>query len=410
MNNYQETLAYLFSQLPMYQREGKAAYKADLNNTWKLMDILEHPYKSFKSIHVAGTNGKGSTSHMLASIFQEAGYKVGLYTSPHLVDFRERVKINGEVISENYVVDFVSQHKTTFETINLSFFEWTVGLAFDYFANQKVDIAIVEVGMGGRLDSTNVITPELSIITNIGLDHTQFLGDTREKIAKEKGGIIKPNIPAVIGQKDKETEGVFRYLANQKSAPITFAEDLNIMPNFESDLLGHYQLTNQRTVLAALSLISKHSFTINKKAVENGLKNVIVNTGLKGRWQIISQSPLTLCDTAHNEDGISAVLNQLKDLKAKRIHFVIGMVNDKSIEKVLNLFPKSELFYFCKAQIPRALDDNELSDRANAFGLTGKPYGTVINAYQTALNEAKEGEIIYIGGSTFVVGDFLAHH
>lgn len=410
MNNYLETLAYLFSQLPMYQREGKAAYKADLNNTWKLMDILEHPYKSFKSIHVAGTNGKGSTSHMLASIFQEAGYKVGLYTSPHLVDFRERIRINGEVISENYVVDFVSQHKTTFETRNLSFFEWTVGLAFDYFANQKVDIAIVEVGMGGRLDSTNVITPELSIITNIGLDHTQFLGDTREKIAKEKGGIIKPNIPAVIGQKDEETEGVFRYLANQKSAPITFAEDLNIMPNFESDLLGHYQLTNQRTVLAALSLISKHSFSINKKAVENGLKNVIVNTGLKGRWQIISHSPLTLCDTAHNEDGISSVLNQLKDLKAKRIHFVIGMVNDKSIEKVLNLFPKSELFYFCKAQIPRALDDNELSDRANAFGLTGKPYGTVINAYQTALNEAKEGEIIYIGGSTFVVGDFLAHH
>lgn len=392
----------------MYQREGKAAYKADLNNTWKLMDILEHPYKSFRSIHVAGTNGKGSTSHMLASVFQEAGYKVGLYTSPHLVDFRERVRINGEVISESYVVDFVTKNKLTFESINLSFFEWTVGLAFDYFANQKVDIAIVEVGMGGRLDSTNVLTPELSVITNIGLDHTQFLGDSREKIAGEKGGIIKPNIPVVIGQKDKETEMVFRNIADQKSAPITFAEDLNNLPNYESDLLGNYQRINQRTVLAAISILSSNGYSIDSEYISNGLKNVIKNTGLKGRWQVISESPLTICDTAHNEDGLSFVMNQLTSLEAKKIHFVIGMVNDKSIENALNLFPKTGKFYFCQAQIPRALNDQELYEKGNSIGLTGKPYGTVKNAYQAALKKADKTDVIYIGGSTFVVADFLA--
>ncbi|MGB0404348.1 MAG: bifunctional folylpolyglutamate synthase/dihydrofolate synthase [Salibacteraceae bacterium] len=408
MNNYKQTLDYLFSQLPMYQREGKAAYKADLNNTWKLMDILEHPYKSFRSIHVAGTNGKGSTSHMLASVFQEAGYKVGLYTSPHLVDFRERVRINGEVISESYVVDFVTKNKLTFESINLSFFEWTVGLAFDYFANQKVDIAIVEVGMGGRLDSTNVLTPELSVITNIGLDHTQFLGDSREKIAGEKGGIIKPNIPVVIGQKDKETEMVFRNIADQKSAPITFAEDLNNLPNYESDLLGNYQRINQRTVLAAISILSSNGYSIDSEYISNGLKNVIKNTGLKGRWQVISESPLTICDTAHNEDGLSFVMNQLTSLEAKKIHFVIGMVNDKSIENALNLFPKTGKFYFCQAQIPRALNDQELYEKGNSIRLTGKPYGTVKNAYQAALKKADKTDVIYIGGSTFVVADFLA--
>ncbi|MBX2960280.1 MAG: bifunctional folylpolyglutamate synthase/dihydrofolate synthase [Flavobacteriales bacterium] len=404
--NYQQTLDYLFSQLPMFQRVGASAYKADLNNTIELCKLLHHPEKNFKSIHIAGTNGKGSTSHMLASILQEAGYKVGLYTSPHLKDFRERIKINGEMISEQEVVDFVIKHQSEFEQINLSFFEWTVGLAFDYFSKKQVDIAVIETGLGGRLDSTNVITPLVSVITNIGKDHTQFLGETLAKIASEKAGIIKENIPIIIGETQQETQQVFIDKALEKSAKIFFADKI-ITTNYESDLKGIYQEKNKKTVLAAIQQLMINGFSIAEENIKNGLLNVVKNTGLLGRWQILSENPLTICDTGHNEAGIKEVLKQISLTKHNHLHFVFGAVNDKEIDSILSMLPKNATYYFCQAKIPRALDVNVLYTKAKEFELKGNPYDSVENAIKQAKANASANDFVFVGGSTFVVAEAI---
>lgn len=404
--NYQQTLDYLFSQLPMFQRVGASAYKADLNNTIELCKLLHHPEKNFKSIHIAGTNGKGSTSHMLASILQEAGYKVGLYTSPHLKDFRERIKINGEMISEQEVVDFVIKHQSEFEQINLSFFEWTVGLAFDYFSKKQVDIAVIETGLGGRLDSTNVITPLVSVITNIGKDHTQFLGETLAKIASEKAGIIKENIPIIIGETQQETQQVFIDKALEKSAKIFFADKI-ITTNYESDLKGIYQEKNKKTVLAAIQQLMINGFSIAEENIKNGLLNVVKNTGLLGRWQILSENPLTICDTGHNEAGINEVLKQISLTKHNHLHFVFGAVNDKEIDSILSMLPKNATYYFCQAKIPRALDVNVLYTKAKKIELKGNPYDSVENAIKQAKSNASVNDLVFVGGSTFVVAEAI---
>lgn len=404
--NYQQTLDYLFSQLPMFQRVGASAYKADLNNTIELCKLLHHPEKNFKSIHIAGTNGKGSTSHMLASILQEAGYKVGLYTSPHLKDFRERIKINGEMISEQEVVDFVIKHQSEFEQINLSFFEWTVGLAFDYFSKKQVDIAVIETGLGGRLDSTNVITPLVSVITNIGKDHTQFLGETLAKIASEKAGIIKENIPIIIGETQQETQQVFIDKALEKSAKIFFADKI-ITTNYESDLKGIYQEKNKKTVLAAIQQLMINGFSIAEENIKNGLLNVVKNTGLLGRWQILSENPLTICDTGHNEAGIKEVLKQISLTKHNHLHFVFGAVNDKEIDSIISMLPKNATYYFCQAKIPRALDVNNLYTKAKEFELKGNPYDSVENAIKQAKANASVNDLVFVGGSTFVVAEAI---
>jgi dihydrofolate synthase/folylpolyglutamate synthase len=404
---YQATLDYLFSQLPMYQRQGKAAYKANLDNTLALMAILKHPYKEFKSVHIGGTNGKGSTSHMLSSILQETGYKVGLYTSPHLLDFRERIKINGQEIPEEDVIEFVELFKKQFENLNLSFFEWTVGLAFSYFAKEKVDIAIIEVGMGGRLDSTNVINPVLSVITNISLDHTQFLGTTLSQIAQEKAGIIKSNTRIVIGESNVETKTVFQSKANELKAPILFSEDLHFETIYPCDLLGSYQVKNQKTVLSCIPTLQENHFIISQENIEFGFRNTSKNTGLLGRWQTLSTSPLTICDTAHNQSGLEDVLGQIKNLGFKKVHFILGMVNDKDVSEILQLFPKNEDYYFCKANIPRALDSKELKSIAEKAGIIGEDCGSVENAINSAKKRVKKEELLYIGGSTFVVADVL---
>ncbi|KAB2859841.1 MAG: bifunctional folylpolyglutamate synthase/dihydrofolate synthase [Flavobacteriales bacterium] len=404
--NYQQTLDYLFSQLPMFQRVGASAYKADLNNTIELCKLLHHPEKNFKSIHIAGTNGKGSTSHMLASILQEAGYKVGLYTSPHLKDFRERIKINGVMISEQEVVDFVIKHQSEFEQINLSFFEWTVGLAFDYFSKKQVDIAVIETGLGGRLDSTNVITPLVSVITNIGKDHTQFLGETLAKIASEKAGIIKENIPIIIGETQQETQQVFIDKALEKSAKIFFADKI-ITTNYESDLKGIYQEKNKKTVLAAIQQLMINGFSIAEENIKNGLLNVVKNTGLLGRWQILSENPLTICDTGHNEAGIKEVLKQISLTKHNHLHFVFGAVNDKEIDSIISMLPKNATYYFCQAKIPRALDVNNLYTKAKEFELKGNPYDSVENAIKQAKANASVNDLVFVGGSTFVVAEAI---
>jgi len=404
--NYQKTLAYLFAQLPMYQRVGKAAYKVDLTNTYDLCKLLNNPENKFKSVHVAGTNGKGSTSHMLASILQEAGYKVGLYTSPHLKDFRERVKINGEMITEKEVISFVEKYKSDFEKMNLSFFEWTVGLAFDYFANQKVDIAIIETGLGGRLDSTNVVTPEVSVITNIGIDHTQFLGDTLGKIAVEKAGIIKPNVPVVIGETQKETTAIFQNKAEQGKSPIQFADAL-IKNTLQTDLKGVYQQKNIKTCLAVSNCLIDKGWRISKNNIEIGLQNVVKNTGLLGRWQVLSENPLTICDTGHNEEGVKELVGQIKNTAYNKLHFIFGAVNDKSIEKVLELLPKAALYYFCAAKIPRAMPVKELMKVAKQKGLNGMAYDSVETALSAAKANALGNDLIFIGGSTFVVAEVV---
>ncbi len=403
---YQETLDYLFQQLPMYQRVGNAAYKTDLQNTIELCEILDNPQYKFKSVHIAGTNGKGSTSHMLASVLQEAGYKVGLYTSPHLKDFRERVKINGEMISEEGVIDFVNRFKTQFEQINLSFFEWAVGLAFDYFAKQKVDIAVVETGLGGRLDSTNIVTPDLSIITNIGLDHTQFLGDTLLKIATEKAGIIKTNVPVVIGETQGETQEVFIKAAKEQIAPIVFADQQNKQV-LECDLKGLYQQKNVQTAIIAINQLQNKGWAITDKNISIGMKNVVNNTGLMGRWQILQNHPTIICDTGHNEAGITYITQQLKQERYHKLHFVFGAVNDKSIFSILKLLPKDATYYFCEANIPRALNVNELYQQAVESGLKGNKFSSVNLALNTAKNQASNDDLIFIGGSTFVVAEVV---
>ena len=404
---YQETVEWMFRQLPMYQHQGASAYKKDLTNTILLADYLGNPELNLKCIHVAGTNGKGSTSHMLASILQEAGYKTGLYTSPHLKDFRERIKINGEEISQEFIVGFISEHKPFFEQNQLSFFEMTVGLAFDYFNKEKVDIAIIEVGMGGRLDSTNIIMPLLSVITNIGFDHTQFLGNTLRLIAAEKAGIIKQNIPVVIGEYISETQKVFQDKANSIDAPIYFASDL-ISENYESPLIGDYQIHNKKTVLQSIRVLQQQKeFVISEENIKAGFRKVIKNTGLHGRWQQLHQNPTVICDTAHNRHGLEIVLSQIQKQMFDRLHFVLGVVNDKDLGDILPLFPKDAVYYFCKPDIPRGLDAEVLQQEAAKFGLMGDRYNSVPEAYQTALQSALHTDFIYVGGSTFVVAEVV---
>lgn len=405
--NYKECLDWLFTQLPMYQRVGGQAYKADLSNTIQLMDILDHPEKKFKSVHVAGTNGKGSTSHMLAAIFQKAGYKTGLYTSPHLKDFRERIRINSEMIPEQDVIDFVQNHKQRFENIGLSFFEMTVGLAFEYFANQKVDIAIVEVGMGGRLDSTNVIIPELSVITNISLDHTQFLGNTIPAIAKEKGGIIKPNVPVVIGEHNEEYDSVFRDIAKTLGSEIHFAEDLIPIREIDDlDLKGIYQRKNVRTVLAAVEILEKKGYTLSEN-LSSALNTASKLTGLRGRWETLSANPKIICDTGHNEAGVKLIVEQLKNETFQNLHMVWGMVGDKDSSAVLELLPKNATYYWCKPEIPRGKEAQLLQQEGLSKGLNGDIYATVNEALQAAKKAASADDLIFVGGSTFVVADAL---
>lgn len=402
---YQDTVNWMFQQLPMYQNQGKSAYKANLDNTLQLAEYLKHPENKFKSIHVAGTNGKGSTSHMLASIFQEAGYKVGLYTSPHLKDFRERIKINGQEISKPFVINFIKKHQSFFKTHQLSFFEMTVGMAFDYFSKQKVDIAIIEVGLGGRLDSTNIIRPEVSVITNIGLDHTQFLGNDLKTIAFEKGGIIKPNVPVIIGETQAETQSVFETLALKNKAAIYFA-DQNITSISESDLKGNYQQKNIRTVLQTIKVIRK-SFSISDDVIKKGLLNVVKNTGLKGRWQILQQQPKIICDTAHNKEGLVYVMDQLKTEEFEHLHMVFGVVNDKNVNSILPLLPKNATYYFCKPNIPRGLDAEVLKTIFLENGFKGTSYNSVNEALKSAKLKASLQDLIYVGGSTFVVAEII---
>jgi dihydrofolate synthase/folylpolyglutamate synthase len=400
---YKETLDWMFAQLPMYQRDGKAAFKKDLTNTLAFSKILNFPESKFKSIHVAGTNGKGSTSHMLASILQEAGYKVGLYTSPHLKNFTERIRINGAEIPKRNVALFIKKHSTFLEQQKLSFFEMTVGLAFDYFASEKVDIAIVEVGLGGRLDSTNIITPELSVITNIGLDHTQFLGETLPEIAFEKAGIIKHKIPVIIGEEQVAVKPVFLRKAEAENATIYFA--LDTIKTFRTDLLGNYQQRNLKTAVAAIKLLN--GFQVSEQNIENGLLNVVKNTNLKGRWQVLQEHPKVICDTAHNKEGLEMVLEQLKKEAFKKLHIVLGFVSDKKLEDVLPLFPNNANYYFCKPDIPRGLSAAVLQEKAIEFDLIGKKYTTVKGALKSALLNANQQDIIYVGGSTFVVAEII---
>jgi dihydrofolate synthase/folylpolyglutamate synthase len=432
--NYRETLNYLFSQLPMYQRIGHAAYKADLNNTIEICRILGNPEKFLngRCVHIAGTNGKGSTSHFLASVLQSAGYKTGLYTSPHLKDFRERIKINGKMIPKKKVVAFVEKHKTAFEKIQPSFFEMTVGLAFDYFKNEKVDIAIIETGMGGRLDSTNVISPLLSVITNIGWDHEHFLGNTLPKIAAEKAGIIKPEIPVVIGETHKETANTFKTKAKSENAKIYFSDklfavnsprltgkrkqylevdiikgDTVFLKKVQSELTGVYQHKNLKTVTTSVKLLREHGFNISDKAFHKGLKSVVSQTGIMGRWQKLSSSPLAYCDTGHNIDGIKEVLAQIALTKHKKLHFVLGVVSDKKIEPVLNILPKDAIYYFCRPQIPRGLSELELMNKSISSGLKGHAFKSVKSAYRAALQQAKSKDLVFVGGSTFVVAEVV---
>lgn len=427
--NYNETLDWMFNKLPMYQRIGASAYKADLNTTIKILDYLNNPQDNFKSVHIAGTNGKGSVSHSLASVFQAAGYKTGLYTSPHLRDFRERIRINGEMISENDVVTFIEQHKHKLEELELSFFEMTVAMAFDYFCKEKVDIAIIEVGMGGRLDSTNLINPELSLVTNISLDHVKFLGDSEEKIAVEKAGIIKEQTPIVIGETQEKCKDVFISKANEKNSPIYFADQIfncqktdgidleyhsyNIYKNDELyindlkfPLLGNYQKKNLATIICALDIL-KNKFDISLNNICDGLLNVVKNTGLMGRWQVINRKPLAIADTGHNVAGINEVKRQLAETKFEKLHFVLSVVNDKDIEGILELLPKNAEYYYCKADIPRGLSADILAEKATNCGLNGKVYPSVKDAYASACANAKDNDLVFVGGSNFTVAEIV---
>jgi dihydrofolate synthase/folylpolyglutamate synthase len=404
---YQETVNWMFQQLPMYQNQGASAYKEDLTNTILLANHLQNPEINLKCIHVAGTNGKGSTSHMLASILQEAGYKVGLYTSPHLKDFRERIKINNIEISENFVCEFIAKNKSFFDKNDLSFFEMTVGLAFEYFKTEKTDIAIIEVGMGGRLDSTNIVTPLISVITNIGLDHVQFLGNTLGKIAFEKSGIIKGKVPVVIGEYIRETKTVFLQKAAELASEIYFASDL-IAETYPSTLLGDYQIQNKKTVLQTIKVLqNQNEFKISENNIKNGFLNVIKNTNLQGRWQQIHENPKVICDTAHNKEGLKIVLNQVEQEGYRDLHFVLGFVNDKDLNQILPLFPKNAKYYFCKPNIARGLNVEIVQQKAAEFALVGNSYMSISEAYQAALKKAGINDFIYIGGSTFVVAEIL---
>lgn len=427
--NYADTTNWMFNKFPMYQKIGAAAYKPDLGNIVELLDFLGDPQNNFKTIHVAGTNGKGTVSHTLASIFQECGYKTGLYTSPHLLDYRERIRINGQMIPEQNVIDFIDENKEKFEEMQLSFFEMATGMAFDYFAKEKVDIAIIEVGLGGRLDSTNVIKPELSVITNISLDHVAMLGNTLAEIAVEKAGIIKPNTPVVIGETQTETKDVFIRKAQECNAPIYFVDQLfdcdkihvesldyqkfDIWKNselyieaVEFPLLGYYQKKNLATVVCAIDIL-KDKFNIEQKDIINGLEFVVKNTNLMGRWQVLSRQPLVIADTGHNVGGIKEISIQLSDMTFRKLHFVLGCVNDKDINGILHLLPQYADYYFCKADIPRGLDANILASKAFAAGLHGNVYESVQQAYNSALNNAHFDDVVFIGGSNFTVAEVI---
>lgn len=413
--NYPETIQWLYNQLPMYHLQGALAYKEDLNNAVLLAEYLGHPEQKLKCIHVAGTNGKGSTSHLLASILKEAGLKVGLFTSPHLTDFRERIKIiSSETneqpwreISEEFVCDFVHQHRSFFEKQDMSFFEMTVGLGFDYFVKEKVDFAIIEVGMGGRLDASNIITPVVSVITNIGFDHTQFLGNTLTAIAIEKAGIIKPNIPVVIGEYIPETLTVFSTKAKNCGSKIYLASNL-ITSTYPCDLLGNYQVHNKKTAMQTIAVLNENNCTtISEEDIQKGMRSVVANTGLRGRWQKLNQAPKVIADTAHNKEGLSIVLKQIQQEQFDKLHIVLGMVNDKNLKEILPLFPKNAIYYFCKPNIPRGLDVVVLQGEAQLLGINGKIYSSVAIAYEFAMKNASITDFIYVGGSTFVVAEIL---
>lgn len=421
--NYQESIDYLFGQVPMFQRVGANAYKPGLDTSIALAAMYGNPQDSFKTIHVAGTNGKGSVSHTIAAILQESGYKVGLYTSPHLVDFRERIRVNGEMIPRENVVEFVEKYKSLTHDLHPSFFELTMMMAFDYFRNAKVDVAVIEVGLGGRLDSTNIITPELCVITNISFDHMQFLGDTLPKIASEKAGIMKHGIPVVIGEAEGDVRKVFEDKAAEVGAPIVFAQDepcvrtstrkedyieyyTTCYGKLESELVGECQKHNANTILKAVDLLSR-KFNIDNAAVGRAFRNVCSLTGLMGRWMKIGDNPRVVCDTGHNEGGIKYIVKQLKEEKYNVLRIVIGFVSDKDVSHIINLLPSNAKYYFTQAQIPRAMDSETLRDMAVAAGLKGEAFPTVEAAFNAAMSEAKADDMIYVGGSTFVVADFL---
>lgn len=425
--NYTETIEYLYNAAPLFQNIGGDAYKEGLSNTYALDNFFGQPHRSFKTIHVAGTNGKGSCSHTIASILQAAGYKVGLFTSPHLIDFRERIRVNGEMIPEDYVVEFVDSYRYFFEPLHPSFFELTTALAFKYFKEQSVDVAVIEVGLGGRLDCTNIISPELCVITNISFDHVMFLGDTLAKIAAEKAGIIKENTPVVIGESNDETLPVFRSKAESVNAPITFAEDCNEIINYSYNetgsilyntinygsivgvLTGLCQIKNTNTILHAISILKDKGFSISLENVKDGFANVCVSTGLMGRWQILANTPKTVCDTGHNKGGFEWIVQQLREEinKHETTRIVFGMVNDKDISGVLAMMPKDATYYFCQASVKRSLGCEEIAQKAREYGLVGNTYLSVNLAYSAALNESKENDFIYIGGSSYVVADLL---
>jgi len=396
----------MFNKLPMYQNIGDSAYKKDLSNIILICEHLNNPQNNFKSIHIGGTNGKGSCSHMLSSIIQEANYKVGLYTSPHLVDFRERIKINGDMISKDSVLKFMHENFDFFESNNLSFFEMTVGLAFDYFSKNKVDIAIIEVGMGGRLDSTNIINPILSIITNISLDHTRFLGSNISDIAKEKAGIIKDNIPVVIGQTQQEISPIFTDIAKSKKSEIIFADHF-IYDTYNCDLKGDYQKKNIKTVLKSSEILKHLDYKINDSHIKTGLSNVSNNTGLQGRWQVIQRKPMIICDTAHNEAALREVISQLIDMEYSDLHFIIGFSNDKNLKKISKIFPEDSKYYFVQSKVGRARDAKEVRDIFKLNNRCGDYYRSVKNTIQHVKGVSKENDIIFIGGSTFVVSEIF---
>lgn len=409
--DYQDTLTYLYNSTPMFQQVGGSAYKEGLENTLALDEHFGHPHRKFRTIHVAGTNGKGSCSHTIAAILQEAGYSVGLYTSPHLVDFRERVRVNGQPIPEEYVIRFVEEERCFFEPLHPSFFELTTAMAFWYFADVEIDVAVIEVGLGGRLDCTNIIHPDLCIITNISLDHTQFLGNTLPQIAREKAGIIKSGIPVVIGETTPETKSVFQKRAGEVNAPIYFAEEngREDYPGIEYELKGLYQKKNSRTILTALPLLKEAGYRLDEQSVRRGFAHVTELTGLMGRWQKLQDYPTLICDTGHNVGGITYIVEQLKQQAFHNLHIIIGMVNDKDIQGVLALLPEDAIYYFTQASVKRALPANDLQKLAESAGLKGNCYPDVPSAVRAAQEKSLPEDFIFVGGSSFIVADLLAN-
>lgn len=423
--NYQETIDYLFNVTPLFQNIGKDAYKEGLDNTIILDNHFNNPHKKFRTIHIAGTNGKGSCSHTIAAILQLAGYKTGLYTSPHLIDFSERIKVNGEPVEKEFVIDFVKQNKDFFEPLHPSFFELTTAMAFLYFAEKKVDVAVIEVGLGGRLDCTNIITPDLSIITNISFDHTQFLGNTLKDIAKEKAGIIKEKKPVIIGEYTPETKTVFEDKAKSTNSDIIFAEDNKLINGYKQtenglllyksdkikdlygELNGLYQVKNTNTILNAVYKLIELGYNIDETNIKNGFRNVCHLTGLMGRWQKLEENPTIICDTGHNIGGMKYIVEQLSRMKYDKLHIIIGMVNDKDISGVISLLPKNAKYYFTQASVKRALPAEQVKKIANNHGLKGEAYSSVEKALTIAKNNAKENDLIFIGGSTFIVADLI---